>query len=433
MQRFIFAAIINGYEKMTQEELFAKALLVDTPWFIKEIKFDLPKGQLDIFIDFERGSIFEYQDKDTGIKGQFKAYDTCEKIWRHLNFFQYKCYLHAYIPRVDIGNGKVRQIKAPWEGLSNGFTLLFEALALQLVKLMPVHQVASLLGTYDLKLWNIMHAYTDKCRETEDFSTVKRIGVDETAARRGHDYVSLFVDLDQKKTIFVTEGKGSETVEAFAKDLKAHKGVPEQIEEVSCDMSPSFIKGVNAQLPQAYIVFDHFHIVKIINEAVDKVRKEEALTNPLLKSNRYLFLKNRKNHTVKQKLTFDKLSLKSINLKTMKAYHIKETFQQIYQASTSEEFLKLLNKWYYWATHSRLEPIKEAAYTIKRHWYGIVNWIFFKIDNGILEGFNSIFQAAKAKARGYKSTATIKTIIYILTGKLDFAKINPACATHSLL
>jgi len=418
---------------MTQEELFAKALLVERPWFINRIKLDLPQSQLDIYIDFERGSNFSYQDEELAVDGQFKAYDTCEKTWRHLNFFQYKCYLHAYIPRVDIGNGQVRQVQAPWEGHAIGFTLLFEALVLQLVKLLPVHQVAILLGTYDLKLWNIMHAYTDKCRELEDFSTVERIGVDETAARRGHDYVSLFVDLDEKKTIFATEGKGSETVEAFAKDLQEHKGQPEQIKEVSCDMSPAFIKGVTENLPEAQIVFDHFHVIKIINEAVDQVRREEARTNPLLKSSRYIFLKNRENHTAKQKETFDALSLSHTNLKSMKAYHIKEVFQQLYHTSNPEEFLKLLNKWYFWATHSRLEPIKQAAYTIKRHWYGIINWAFYKIDNGILEGFNSIFQAAKAKARGYKSTATIKTVIYILTGKLDFAKINPACATHSLL
>ena len=418
---------------MTKEELFAKALLVERPWFIERINLDLPQSQLDIYIDFERGSTFSYQDVELAVDGQFKAYDTCEKTWRHLNFFQYKCYLHAYIPRVDIGNGKVRQVQAPWEGHANGFTLLFEALVLQLVKLLPVHQVATLLGTYDLKLWNIMHAYTDKCRELEDFSTVERIGVDETAARRGHDYVSLFVDLDQKKTIFATEGKGSETVEAFARDLQEHKGQPEQIKEVSCDMSPAFIKGVTENLPEAYIVFDHFHVIKVINEAVDQVRRDEARTNPLLKCTRYLFLKNRVNHTAKQKEIFDTLSLSRTNLKTMKAYHLKEVFQQIYHTSNPEEFLKLLNKWYFWATHSRLEPMKQAAYTIKRHWYGIINWAFFKIDNGILEGFNSIFQAAKAKARGYKSTTTIKTVIYILTGKLDFAKINPACATHSLL
>lgn len=321
---------------MKPEELFAQALFIRSPWFVQEIDLDIKKGELNILIDFERGSEFEYEDKELGIKGQFKAYDTTEKTWRHLNFFQYKCYLTAHVPRVNLGNGKVRQVTTPWEGESSGFTLMFEAFALELLKLLPVHQVCGLLDTYDNKLWKMMHTYTEKARETEDYSTVQRIGVDETAARRGHDYVSLFVDLDQKRTIFVTEGKGSETVEAFAQDLQQHQGQPEQIKEVACDMSPAFIKGVTEQLPEAYIVFDHFHVIKIINEAVDKVRKQEAATNPLLRSTRYIFLKNRQNHTARQKETIDQLSLRALNLKTVKAYHMKEAFQQIYNETDPE-------------------------------------------------------------------------------------------------
>lgn len=418
---------------MTTEQLFAHALMVQSPWFIKEIKFDQSQGQLDIFIDFQRGAQFEFQDKELNVSGKFKAYDTSEKTWRHLNFFQYRCYLHAKIPRLDLGGGKVRQVTAPWEGKVHGFTLLFEALILQLVKSMPVHQVAAMIGVYDQKLWDLMAIYTEKCLDMQDLSGVKRIGVDETAARRGHDYVTLFVDLDQKKTIYVTEGKDSETVEDFVNELNDHNAIPEQIVEVSCDMSPAFIKGVTENLPEAYIVFDHFHIIKLINEAVDEVRRQEAKTNPLLKSSRYIFLKNRQNHTPKQRETFENFSLSQTNLKTMKAYHLKETFQQIYQTNNPEDFLAKLKKWYFWATHCRLEPFKAVAKTIKQHWYGVQNWAFYKIDNGILEGFNSIFQAAKAKARGYKKTSTIKTIIYILTGKLDFSIINPYYSTHSLL
>jgi transposase len=415
---------------MKPEELFAQALFIDSPWFVEKIDLNIQNGELNIFIDFERGSEFAYEDHELGIKGKYKAYDTAEKTWRHLNFFQYKCFLTAHVPRVDIGNGKVRRVRTPWEGESSGFTLMFEAFALELLKMLPVHQACRLLGTYDNKLWNVMHTYTEKAREAADYSDVKRLGVDETAARRGHDYVSLFVDLDEKKTIFVTEGRGSETVKAFARDLQQHQGKPEEIKEVACDMSPAFIKGINEQLPEAEIVFDHFHVVKIINQAVDKVRRQEAATNPLLRSTRYIFLKNRRNHTGRQTEMINQLSLSSLNLKTVRAYQMKEAFQQIYMEKDPKIFLKLLRKWYFWATHSRLEPMKQAAYTIKRHWYGIINWVHFKIDNGILEGFNSIFQAAKAKARGYKSTKSIQTIIYMLTGKLDFSRINPARLTH---
>ena len=416
---------------LTQKDLFAKALLVEKPWFVHDINFDQTAGKLEIWIDFERGSSFYYEDKELGIEGHFKAYDTTEKTWRHLNFFQYQCYLHAWIPRVDLGNGKIRQVQAPWEGHAPGFTLLFEALILELVKVMPVHNVCQVLDVYDNKLWKMIKAYTNKARAEEDYSEVTVVGIDETSVRKNHVYVSLFVDIEEKRTIFVTEGRDHTVIQAFVSDLVAHGGQPDNIEQVSCDMSPAFIKGVEANLPNASVVFDRFHVSKVINEAVDKVRKSEVEKNPILKGSKYIFLKNRENLTTYQKQQLEGIRLSGLNLKTMKALNIREAFQQIYQAPTAEMFDKLLRKWYFWATHSRIEPIKEAAYTIQRHWDGIVNWFDYKISNGILEGFNSIFQAAKAKARGYRRYDTIKAIIYLLTGKLDFSKINPHYATHS--
>jgi transposase len=409
---------------MTQKELFAAALMIEKPWFIQKIGFDQQQGKLDIWIDFERGSVFYYKDEELGIEGHFKAYDTAQKTWRHLNFFQYQCYLHAWIPRVDIDNGKVRQVHAPWEGQTTGFTLLFEAFIMELVKLMPVHQVAKLIGVYDNKLWNLMEKYVETCRATEDFSGVKVVGVDETSARKGHDYVTLFVDLLQKRTLFVTEGKNSETITEFAKDLILHQGNPENISQISCDMSPAFIRGVEDNLPNADIVFDRFHVTKIINEALDRVRKDEVKSNPILKGSKYIFLKNQQNLSLKQIVELKNIQLNGLNLKTMKAMNIKESFQQIYQADSPAKFHLLLKKWYFWATHCRIKPIIEAAKTIKRHWNGVLSWINYKISNGILEGFNSIFQAAKAKARGYKKTETIKIIIYILTANLNFHKVN---------
>jgi transposase len=416
---------------LTQKDLFAKALLVEKPWFVHDINFDQTAGRLEIWIDFERGSSFYYEDKESEFEGHFKAYDTTEKTWRHLNFFQYQCYLHAWIPRVDLGNGKIRQVQAPWEGHAPGFTLLFEALILELVKVMPVHNVCQLLNVYDNKLWKMIKAYTNKARAEEDYSGVTVVGLDETSVRKNHVYVSLFVDIEEKRTIFVTEGKDHTVIQAFVSDLVAHGGEPDNIEQVSCDMSPAFIKGVEANLPNASVVFDRFHVSKVINEAVDKVRKSEVEKNPILKGSKYIFLKNRENLTAYQKQRLEGIQLSGLNLKTMKALNIREAFQQIYQAPTAEMFDKLLRKWYFWATHSRITPIKEAAYTIQRHWDGIVNWFDYKISNGILEGFNSIFQAAKAKARGYRRYDTIKAIIYLLTGKLDFSKINPHYVTHS--
>ena len=418
---------------MKQEELFAIAIGIQNPWIIKNIELDLQSEELNIEVDFVKGSTFKYIDEETGEIGEFKAYDTSEKTWRHMNFFQYRCYIHARIPRVCLGNGKIRQVKAPWEGSAFGFTLLFEALILQLAKAMTVHQICKMIGETDQKVWNLLNYYTEQCRELSDFSEVKEIGIDETAARRGHDYVTIFVDLKDKKTIFVTEGKSSETIKDFVSDLQKHNGTAEKIEQVSCDMSPAFIKGITENLPNAEITFDKFHVIKIINEAVDEVRKIEQKTNPILNNSRYVALKNRTNYTVKQKEKYEEISMSKLNLKTFRAMRIRESFQQIYQYKENESFEKLLRKWYFWATHCRIPQIIKVSKTIKNHWDGIVNWAKSRINNGILEGFNSIFQAAKAKARGYKKTETIKTVIYILTGKFDFSLVNPFFSTHSFL
>ena len=255
------------------------------------------------------------------------------------------------------------------------------------------------------------------------------IGMDETSLKRGHNYVTLFVDLTLNKTLFVTQGKGSKTVCDFVDDLREHQGNAEHIRQVSCDMSPAFIRGVTTQLPNAQITFDRFHIQKIINKAVDQVRREEAKNNPLLKGTRYLFLKNYTNLSPKQQAKIEQLRLSKINQKTFRALSMREAHQQLYALTTLEQFKHGLTKWYYWATHLRLQPMIDAAKTIKKHWQGVINWMQSKINNGILEGLNSIIQATKRKARGYK-LKHLTTIIYLLTADLDFSKVNANLPTR---
>ena len=151
-------------------------------------------------------------------------------------------------------------------------------------------------------------------------------------------YITLFIDLETKKTVFVTIRKSNETVKDFSIYLQKHNAKPEQIKQVSCDMSPAFIKDVRETLPEAQITFDKFHIMKIINEAVDKVRREEVKTNPLLLGARSIFLKNENNLTVKQKAVRESLSLPRLNLKSMRALQIRETFQQIYVTTSKDDF-----------------------------------------------------------------------------------------------
>lgn len=406
-----------------QEDLFAAALNIELPFYVKEIDFNPEAKRLDIHIDFKRGSVFLYS-KD-GVNENCKAFDTKVKQWRHLNFFEHECYLNVRVPRVKLSDGKVKLLPMPWQGKNSGFTMLFEALILQLCKAMPVNQVGELINESDDKLWRMLDKYVDTAREFEDFSDLESVGVDETSKKKHHDYITLFVDMIKRKTIFITEGKSNETVIDFVEDLEQHNGNADNIKDVSCDMSPAFIKGVNKNLPNAEITFDKFHILKIINQAVDKVRRAEAKENDLLKNTRYIFLKNHNNLTKKQSKKLTELSISKLNLKSIRALHIRENFQEIYNAVSQEDFEKLLKKWYFWATHSRLEPIKQAAYTIKRHWDGVLKWFESKINNGILEGLNSIIQACKAKARGYKTTRNFKIIAYLVTGDLKFEKVNP--------
>ena len=394
--------------------LFQQALGVQTPWQVTKCVFSTETERLDIWLDFQRGSGFACPS--CGVLG-CKAYDTEELEWRHLNFFQHQAYLHARTPRVECSQCGVKRVSVPWARPGSGFTLLFEAFVMTVVKVMPVLAVARLVGEHDTLIWRIVHHYVDSTRAAADHSKVSRIGVDETAARRGHDYVSLFVDLDQRRVLFATEGKDSATVEAFAQDLAVHGGNAGSIKEVSIDMSPAFIKGVAAHLPEASVTFDKFHVVKVINDAVDQVRRQERASNPELSKTRYIWLKNPSNLTANQKETLAALNIPKSNLKTAKAYQIRLAFQDFY-LQPKENAEVYLRRWYFWATHSRIQPIIDAAKTIKAHLDGVLRWFDSGINNGILEGINSLAQAAKAKARGYRSNRNFIAIIYLIAGKL---------------
>ena len=401
------------------ESLFEKALGISAPWYIESTNFNIENKRLDIRINFRRGSKFSLFDGGD----LYPVHDTEEKEWRHLNFFQYECYLKVRVPRVKKDDGKVVLLLPPWAGKLNGFTLLFEALLVELCRHIPVHQVGLMIGVYDKKLWDMLDLYVSQAKLEEVPKEVSVIGMDETSVSKGHDYITMFVDMDERKTVHIAEGKGSDTVDDFANFLKENNADPEQIKKVSCDMSPAFIKGVNEALPKAEITFDKFHILKIINSGVDEVRREEAKINPLLKNTRYIFLKNEDNLTSKQLEKKKELSLPELNLQSMEALRMRETFQQIYLAKNEQSFSSLLHEWIDWVSNSNLKPMIKVAKTVQKHIDGILSWMRTKINNGILEGLNSIVQAAKRKARGYGKKHFI-TIAFLLTGKLNLNKVN---------
>ena len=312
----------------------------------------------------------------------------------------------------------------PWSGLGNGFTLLFETLILQLASHMPVHTVSRIVNESDYKIWSMIERYVNSALASNDYGDLKAVGMDETSLRKGHDYITLFVDLLKKRTVFIAEGNDQKTVESFADDLKAHKGDPKAVTDVSCDMWPAFIKGVKDNLPNAQITFDRFHVTKVLQTAVDTVRKQEVQIHPVLKGTKYILLKNEKNLTDAQRRKRQDLSMSRLNLKSIRALHIRENFQEIYKMPTTELFESMLKRWYFWATHSRIQPMIDAARTIKAHWNGVVQWKKSHIDNGLLEGLNSLIQAAKAKARGFSTFRYFRIVAFLITGHLDFSRLN---------
>jgi transposase len=390
-----------------------QALGLIHPWTVIRSDFDTAAGRLDVEIDFTPGSRFACPNCGAA---DCPAYDTQRKTWRHLNFFQHQTYLNARVPRVRCEACGIRQVNVPWARPDSGFTLLFEAMVMTMVSAMPVKAVARIVDEHDTRLWRVVHHYVDEARARTDASEVTRVAMDETAARRGHDYITLFVDIDQARVLFATEGRDAATVAAFAEDLAAHGGDPAAIEEVCIDMSPAFIKGVAESLPEAAVTFDKFHAVKIINDAVDQVRRAEQKQQGVLRGTRYIWLRNPDNLSERQRLTLENLPTR--HLKTARAYQIRLAFQEFYERP-SDEAASYLKKWYFWATHSRLEPVIDAARTVKRHWDGILRWFDSKIANGLIEGINSLVQAAKAKARGYRSSRNLKAMVYLVAGKLD--------------
>lgn len=398
------------------ENLFSAALMIQEPLYVAKVEFDKDEGELHMHIDFRKGSKFKCSI--CGVEG-LPVHDTIEKTWRHLNFFQYKAYIHYRNPRSECPDHGVHLTEAPWGAPGTGFTLLFEALVMQLAMSMPVSKIAELVGEHDTKIWRVIRRHVNLAHAVADYSEMQSVGIDETSSKRGHNYVTLFVDMDAGKVVYVTEGKDSETIAEFKDELPHHNCNPQQINTISADMSPAFKKGAAENFPWADITFDKFHVMKLMNEAVDKVRRAEQKVVPALKSTRYLWLFNPDNLSPEKAQKLE--TLKSSNCKTAKAYQLKLTLQDIYAtASDRIDAMVMLGKWYKWAIRCRLEPVKEFAKTIKNNWSGILNHFDSKLTNAVLEGINSIIQSARARAKGYRNIENFITMIYLLAGKLTY-------------
>ena len=463
---------------MMLNELFAAALQLGKPWIVSKVEFtDLQnnknkrgtskhiqaatkaanegnievntilqgfmggaKGvtaELHIYIDFERGAKFPYPDKDRDLENVQDddpesasdilcgVYDVKPMTWRHLNFWQYKTYIHANVPRVGDAEHSPRRVAVPWARVQSGFTLLFESFIVALAKSMPISDVARMVGENDTRLWRIIKHYVDEARARADYSNVSAIGVDETS-KKGHKYISVFANLETHKVLYVTDGKDQNTVDKFAEDFKAHNGECEKIKIVTSDMSLGFKAGISRDLPNAATIIDKFHVIKHGNEAVDRVRKAEVKENELLRGTKYIWLKNDAKLTEEQMAK--KTALLSKHLKTGRACMIREELQEIYETSaTRAEAESSLKKLCSWMMHSRLEPIKKFCRLLRGQWNEILNYFDQRYTNAILEGLNNIIQDIKCRARGFRNTNYFATMIYLVLGEIDLDSVLVRC------
>lgn len=403
---------------MNSETLFSMALGLHTPWQVQEITFapnDSGREELHLRIGFPPGSRFP----DTAGKA-CPVHDTVERRWQHLSFFEHACFLHCAVPRIKTSEGKVTTVPVPWARPGSGFTLLFEALALALIEReMPVNRVAELLRVNPQRIWTVFKHWVDQARAADDPSSITKLGIDETSARKGHRYVTLGVDLDQGRVIHVAEGKGKETLA----DIQTHlerKGVDQhQIQQASLDLSPSFIAGIQASFPSAEVTFDRFHVVKLLNEAMDKVRKAERKEHEALKGHKYTFLKNRENLSeAKQQALAELIQL----YPTLgQAYRLKVLFNDLWEMPDKPSAQAFLEHWCAEVEQAKIPAFMKFAKTVRAHWSGIVHFVESRLSNGILEGINHKVQLAKRRARGFRNLDNFINMIYFLCGKLKFS------------
>ena len=413
---------------MTPEKLFHELLGLGLNWEVKESRFEAASGT--VFLEIcETPKLWDWvRCPQEG--GLVFCYDHTEVLtWRHLNVFQHRCEITCRLPRGKCRQcGHVFRVRPPWEGLSMHFTKEFEAFALLLMREMPVSKVADLVSESDTRLWRMLFRQVDAAYAEADLSNVCCVGVDEMSVRKGHEYISVFADLLAKRVIFATEGKDRATWVQFVEALEKHNGHRHALRQASMDMSRAYQAGVAETCHNAQVVFDKFHVIKNISEAVDKVRQAEVRVGgpgvwESLHKSQWLWRKNPENLTDKEQARLVKIQDK--NLCTAKAYQMRLVLQDIYRsadAATARHRFKVWCRWVRWVARfykfNLFASMVKVAQMVENHLAGILAHWKWGITNAFMEGLNSVFSATKRKARGYRSTTHLITMLYFVSGKL---------------
>jgi transposase len=407
---------------MPTNDILTLGLGLSEPWKIVDQYLDTSKTphELHIRVEAERGSTYPCPV----CQKPCKAHDFKEFTWRHLNFFQHHCHLTAAVPRVKCEEHGYPRVQVPWAREGSRFTLLFEEAAMILVREMPVLAAARMMAITDKRLWRIVEHYVSKAIRALDLSSLEGLALDETASKRGHNYVTVFIDLDRtsKPVIFATPGKGKSCLKAFKAHLKKHGGQPQKVTEVVCDMSPAFMSAVGEHFENASITVDWFHVVKLFTTALEEVRRAERKQAHFPKSLRWAILKGEeKAKTDAQQEAL--LELENSDFATATAYRLKELLRWIRHATTPQAARWRITHFIRHAEEQIgdnpiLDPVRTALNTVKEQAERIARRWISGHTNARLEGLNGLFQAARARARGYRNQRTFITMIYLIGAPL---------------
>ena len=403
---------------MRDKDLYAQILGIKSPWQVADVELSVSKGEVTVQVEQEAGA----KSCCPSCGKESPGYDSRRRRWRHLDTCQYKTILVADVPRVKCEEHGVVTVSVPWAEPGSGFTAMFEALVIDWLKEASTSAVSRLMGLSWNAIDGIMQRAVARGLSRREAVFPTQIGVDETAFRKRHDYVTIVSDQQEGNVLHVGSDRRKETLKAWYESLTEEQR--ESIQSVCMDMWPAYINATLESLPEAEekIAFDKFHVAKYLGEAVDKVRRQEhkalmAEGYEDLKGSKHDWLYNPENMTRKQKIRFK--SLRDSTLKTARAWAIKELAMSLWHYVSKTWARKGWEQWLSWAVRSRLEPIKDVARTIKEHLWGILNAVVLKVSNGPAEGLNSRIKMIKVRSRGFRNKERFANAIYFHLGGLD--------------
>jgi transposase len=405
---------------MRDTDLYGQILGLQAPWFVEHVDLDVAKGRVDIRVEHGPGVRWPCPQCQRDLACRDHA---DERVWRHLDTCQFGTYVHARIPRVECPEHGVVQVNVPWAAARSRFTLLMERWAIDVLK-----QCATIEGARSLlrlswdELWGIMQRAVARGRARKQARVMPVIGVDEKAFRKGHSYMTVVCDAQEGCVEYVAEERSAEALSGFWQSLSDKQRAG--IEAVVMDMWPAYIHSTLTHVPQATekIVFDRFHIMMHVSRAVDMVRKQEnrqlaAEDDERLKGTKYLWLYSKENLPEHRRAEFK--ALFNQDLKVGRAWAIKEALRSLWHYHSEGWARRYFKRWFFWATHARLLPIRDVAYTLKAHLDNIVTYCRHRVTNAVAEGLNSKIMAIKRRACGYRNPEHFKTAIYFFCGGLD--------------